>query len=184
MNLTTILLILAVVFLIAFVATLLVAFKHNAERKQLKNLCAEKTRECEELDEKLRERSITITQLQEVIREYEDRIVVLTDDIPAEDSPYNRGLKMSNEIVPYISVVGDKIRLLVYNNKGVTPEDIKPEDGQEVIDTPVPEPEKPEVSNEKPGKEDGTHTIHQPEAPDTDDHEADGETRKGKRNNS
>ena len=157
MNLTTILLILAAVFLIAFIITLLAGFKRNGERKQLETLCAEKVAKCKELEEKLKERSITITQLQEVIKEYEDRIVVLTDDVPAEDSPYNRGLKMSNEIVPYISLVGGKLQLLVYNNKGVTPEDIKPE------------PEKPNEPNDKEGKEDGTHTIHQPEAPITDD---------------
>lgn len=67
-------------------------------------------------------KSITITQLQEVIHEYEDKIITLTEDLPKKDSPYNRAMKLTNEIVPYITRNGDKIQITVFNNKGVTVE--------------------------------------------------------------
>lgn len=112
-----------------------------------------------------------IDQLQELVKEYEAKIVVLTDDVPTEDTPYNRGLKLSNEIVPYITKNGDKIQILVYNNKGVVFND-----NPSVNEPVVPEPEKPEPEkpgdDEHEGKEPGTVIHDKPELPKTDEEDA------------
>ena len=126
MDITTILSVAVVILAVTTIGLVLVVLRYREKMKEKESLLSIKEDSWDEerrtLKHDVTEARTTISQLQEVVREYEERIVVLVDDAPEEDTPYNRAMKLSNEIVPYITRDGDKVKMMVFNNKGVTKE--------------------------------------------------------------
>lgn len=109
------LVILVIVLAIALIVSCCFAISYKNNAKSNSQTAATLVQSVSKLEAEVIEQSKTISALQENIKEYEERIVVITDELPSEDTLYNRAMKLTNEITPYIRQKDDKIILYIFN---------------------------------------------------------------------
>ena len=109
--------VLAIILAIALIIACCFAICYKTAAGKYAESIANLTQHVSSLERAYSESKTIISDLQENIRDYEERIIVLTDDLPDEDSPYNRAMKLTNEIAPYIVKKDDKIRLAVFKSE-------------------------------------------------------------------
>ena len=111
--------VLIIILVIALVIAICFAISYKTTSTKYAESAADLTQHVSSLQTECDNNKKIIADLQENIRDYEERITVVTDDFPEEDTPYNRALKLTNEIVPYIVERNGKIALYVFNKKVV-----------------------------------------------------------------
>lgn len=108
------LVILVIVLGIALIVSSCFAISYRTNAKTNSETAATLAQNVSKLEGQLIEQSRTISALQENIKDYEERIIMISDSLPDEDTLYNRAMKLTNEIVPYIKQVDDKIMLYIF----------------------------------------------------------------------
>lgn len=111
------------VLIIILVIALIIAVCFALSNKSTANKNAENaailTQRVSSLQADLEEKKKVISDLQDIIKDYEARIVIIEDEYPDEDTLYNRAMKLTNEIVPFIVDRNGKIALYIFNKKPV-----------------------------------------------------------------
>lgn len=70
-----------------------------------------------ELEDEAIKQQALVTQFQEKVKEYEERIFVVSDEAPEKDTANAKVLKLSNEIAPYVKVEDGKVKLTLFIDK-------------------------------------------------------------------
>lgn len=109
--------VLVIILAIALIIAICFAICYKTTATKYAESIANLTQHVASLESAYSESKKIISDLQENIKDYENRIVVLTDDLPDEDSPYNRAMKLTNEIAPYITKKNDRIQLSIFESE-------------------------------------------------------------------